>query len=157
LVWGPGADGGREYRARCKLRDKLTELGHDAKFSEELCVEPDALADPMNDEHLQAEAAQIIVMIYGSRGTQTERDFILTDRELAQKAIILVEKQLYETIRKRSLAGKSWEEMGQVARIIVYRKSERLQNLVDKVCKITQQIRTALYVRDLRRKVINGR
>ena len=107
LIWGPSYDASREYRARLYLRQKLKALGHDAQFSEELCTEPNALDDPMKDEHLQAASAHVIVMIYGSRGTQTERDYILTERDLAGKAIILIEKQLYERVKTRSLAGKN--------------------------------------------------
>jgi hypothetical protein len=155
LVWGPSDDGSREYSVRCRLKDEFLRLGHDARFSEELCAQPNALHDPMNDERLQAEAAHLIVMIYGSRGTQTERDFILTDRDLAAKAIILVERRLYEQIKTRALAGKSWEEMSGVATILQYKKSDSEAALVRKVCELTHKIRTALYVRDLRRRTIN--
>ncbi len=110
----------------------------------------------MKDEHLQAEAAHVIVMIYGSRGTQTERDYILADRDLAGKAIILVEKRLHEKVKTQSLAGKNWEEMEHIAKIIVYRKSESLNAVADRICNLTQQIRAALNVRDLRRKMPNG-
>jgi hypothetical protein len=156
LIWGPGKDKSVEYRTRVRLRQVLLEMGHNAQFSEDLCDEPGALNDPLNDERLQAEAAHVIVMLYGSRGTQTERDVILTEREIACKAIVLVEKNMYQQLLPNSVAGKSWEEMGRTAKIIPFSKRDLPKGVVADVCKLTEEIRCACYVRDLRRRNLNG-
>lgn len=156
LVWGPTNDGSHEYAARCRLRDELCSRGHDARFSEDLCSQPSALPDPIHDERLQAAAAHLIVMIYGSRGTQTERDVIVADREIAGKAIILIEKEFYRTIKTRSLAGRSWEQMEQLAKVMTYRKGELDRRAVSAVCRVTEDMRVACYVQELRLRNLNG-
>ncbi len=156
LIWGPGKSRTLEYRTRLQLRRALKEAGHNAQFSEDLCSEPGALEDPLNDERLQAEAAHVIVMIYGSRGTQTERDLMLTERELACKSIVLVEKAVYDHVIPNSVSGKSWDEMSHLAKVIPFHRRELPHHVVTTVCEMTERIRCACYVRDLRRRNLNG-
>jgi hypothetical protein len=149
LVWGPSEDGSIEYETRRALRDKLVELGYNARFSEDLCEDPEALRDPLDDEFLQATAAHVIIMIYGSRGTQTERDMILTKDSVAAKAIIFVEETLSDVVRK-SLAGQSWRRTSDLAKVILYKRSELPDGILEEACDLLQEMRKTVYVRDLR-------
>lgn len=150
LIWGPGNDGSVEFSARCQLRDRLLEQGHMAEFSEDLCEDPEALDDPIDDERLQAEAADLIVMIYGSRGTQTERDLILSERHLAAKSIVFVEHATQQVVLDRSLVSTNWKVMSEAARIITYSSDDLPALIIDTTVAITEKARRASYVRSLR-------
>jgi hypothetical protein len=150
LVWGPSEDGGdeKEYNARCDIRDKLIERGHDAKFSEDLCNHENALDDPIDDEKLQAEVADVIIMIYKSRGTQTEVDRILhSRREIAQKTIILVDERVQSSINS-SLSGKSWLKLSsEVNEVITYSKLPLDKSIIDEIYNLMEKKRQTEYVK----------
>ena len=150
LVWGPSDDGSSEYLCRCKIRDRLRAAGHDARFSEDLARHPTALRDPIDDETLQAESADVIIVLYGSRGTQTEHDVILANSEIASKAIIAIERRLKKTLVTRALASEAWRKTSKHARIIVYNEKQLPDLVVDEIIAMTQEIRQAVYVRGLR-------
>jgi hypothetical protein len=156
LIWGPGKSRTVEYQTRVVLRKVLLLAGHNAQFSEDLCSEPGALADPLKDERLQAEAAHVIIMLYGSRGTQTERDVILTERELACKSIILIDKAVYARVLPQTISGKSWEEMSHLAKVIPFKRTDLPRRVVKIVSELTDQIRCACYIQDLRRRNLDG-
>lgn len=149
LVWGPSEDGddNDEYIARCAIRDKLHEVGHNVKFSEDLCNHQNALDDPIDDEKLQAEVADAIIMVYKSRGTQTEVDRILhSRREIAQKTIILVDERVQNSINN-SFSGKSWLKLSSEANeVITYSKLPLDSIMMDKICGCMQKIRERKYV-----------
>jgi len=151
-VWGPGNDGSVEYATRCAVRDELRRLGHDAQFSEDLAAEPSALRDPIDDETLQADAAHLIFVLYGARGTQTERDMILTLPGIAAKSVIFIEESLYEIVKTKSLAGTSWETANRASRIITYRSGDLPAALVSQASTIAHEFRVAYYVRALRHR-----
>lgn len=145
LVWGPSDDSTPEYEARCKIRDELRKRGHNAEFSEDLCQQQKAIKDPLRDEVLQAISADVIIMIYGSRGTQTERDSILVYHDIAQKAYVLIEERMWSNI-KGSIASSSWDKMGRIANIIRYKEPEELEKKINEVCEKIDELRKELYV-----------
>ena len=149
LIWGPSDDGSLEYQTRCDIRDRLIEEGHDAQFSEDLAGQPGALPDPIDDEALQADSADLIVMIYGSRGTQTEADVILSKPNIALKAVILIEQGIAETVLTKALASEAWQKTKKHARVIEYESSD-LADKISTVVEVTREVRRACYVRDLR-------
>ncbi len=150
LIWGPSDDGSPEYEARCKIRDRLRKCGHNADFSEDLCDSPEALLDPLHDEFLQAEAADAIIMIYGTRGTQTEIDKILNDQLIALKAYVLIEEQVHSTVHT-SVSSESWKRMALNAKVIVYKGQGSILGKVDEVCAEIEKLRKERYVKELRR------
>jgi len=151
LVWGPSDDGTPEYKARCKIKDELKKRGHNAAFSEELCVGPNAIRDPLRDEFLQADSAHAIIMIYGSKGTQTERDAILEYPDIGRKAYILIEEEVWSNIQG-SVVWKSWEEMERISHVIKYKGMELLENKVMEICKEMDELRKELYVKALKKR-----
>jgi len=148
LVWGPSDDGTREYKARCMIRDELKKRGHNAEFSEVLCKAKDAIPDAMHDEFLQALSADAIIMIYGSRGTQTERDTILVYPDVACKTFLLVEESVWSNIQN-TMVSKSWEKMAGLATVIRYESPELLESKVDLICNQMQEMRKECYVKRL--------
>lgn len=140
LVWGPEDDGSKEYVARCNVRDELIKIGHDARFSEELCRQKNALDDPIQDEILQAKSFDAIVIIYGSRGTQTELDRIIVPfNEIARKTTILVKESMLNSINS-SLSSKSWQELSRDAEIINYSKLPLRESIMERICKNIQKL-----------------
>ncbi len=149
LVWGPGEGGGIEYDARLKIRDCLREAGHNADFSEDLIIAADALDDPIDDEILQADAADLIFMIYGSRGTQTEHDVILRNKRVATKAVIFVEDGMLSKIQT-GLGAKSWEDTLKLAKyVITYKRKQLPRFLTLNAYEIAQKVRRACYARSI--------
>ena len=119
LVWGPAPSNSIEYRKRCEIRDALKQDGHDAAFSEDL-IGPDPIsADPLDEELLQADAADLIVVLYGSRGTQTEIDVLLGYPRFADKSLIFIHDQMYENVRG-SVAKGLWAKLGKYADVVKY-------------------------------------
>lgn len=145
LVWGPTDDGTPEYKARCKIRDELRKRGHYAEFSEDLCKSPEALQDPLRDEYLQAKSADAVIIIYRSRGTQTEVDKILTDSSIAQKTFLLIEEDIWSNVRG-SVAWKSWEKIVKVAHVVRYKGQESVHAKIDEICDSMEVLRTERYV-----------
>ena len=80
LVGGPAPGDSPEYRKRVEIRDALKAAGHNAALSEELIRADQPDLDSLEDELLQADAANLIVVLYGNRGTQTEVDRLLIHR-----------------------------------------------------------------------------
>ncbi len=153
LILGPSNDGTIEYRIRCSLREKLQELGHGAVFPEDLCQQDDAWGDELLAEIvMQAKEAHVIIMVYRSRGTQSERDILMTDildnPGFAQKSIIFVEEKMYARI-KESVTGQDWERMSKVTEVNVYQTTKQPEDIVNRVQDITQKLRRRVYVRNL--------
>ena len=140
LVWGPDDDGSKEYDARCVVRDELNRIGHDARFSEELSRQENALGDPIQDEILQARNVDAIVVIYGSPGTQTEVDrIIIPFKEIAQKTTILVNGSKLVSINS-SLSSKSWQELSNDAEIIDYSNLPLDEDILERIFKRIQKL-----------------
>ena len=155
LVWGPSDDGSPEYMVRCKIRDELATRGHNACFSEELCDDDEALKNTLSEEYIQAESADAIIVVYGSRGTQTERDKFLDYSWIAHKAHVVVSKEVLSNV-ERSVSSSNWASMARIAKIIKYEGTEELTGKVNEVCDEIDELRKELYVKRLemsRRKV----
>lgn len=157
LVWGPSDDGSPEYKARCKIRDELEKRGHNASFSEELCEESDSLGNALDDEYIQADSAHAIIVIYKSRGTQTERDKFLDKPWIATKTYVLVSEEVLGSI-KGSLISDNWQEMARMAEVFEYRGPEELEEKVMHVCDKIDKLRQKYYVKHLenRRQKVYG-
>jgi len=149
LILGPSNDGSPEYRVRCKVRDKLEKLGHNPAFGEDLHQQSQALRNPIDDLTLQADSADLIIMIYCSRGTQTERDVLLSTKNFAEKSIIFVEENLHKKIEK-SLAGEDWKMMCRAADVIKYSQAEFEKCVISKVRQRTEELRKQAYARVIR-------
>lgn len=149
LILGPSNDGSIEYKTRCKLRKKLTSLGHKAAFGEDLHKQSKALTNPIDDLTLQADAAHLIIMIYRSRGTQTERDVLLSNKNFADKSIVFLDATLFDQVSK-SLSGEDWRLMSEVAEVIKYSKRELSKCVIKAVCNRTEELRKQVYARAIR-------
>jgi hypothetical protein len=149
LILGPSDDGSSEFKTRCKLRNKLTEWGHKAAFGEELHNQPQALSNPVDDLILQAASAHLIIMIYCSRGTQTERDMLLSNRHFAAKSIVFVEHLLFDKIQT-SLTGRDWDLMDQVAEVVKYSRRRLSKCAVETVFERTEELRRQVYARAIK-------
>lgn len=153
LILGPSDDGTIEYETRCRLRENLQEAGHGAVFPEDLCKQKDAWGDELLAEIvMQAQEAHVIIMIYRSRGTQSERDILMSDIldnfGFAQKSIVFVEETMYAKL-KESVTGQDWENMSKVAQVHTYQTTKQPEDIVNKVQDITQKLRRRVYVRNL--------
>ena len=110
LVWGPGeSDCDILFSERCVIKTLLTDNGHEAHFSEDLCRKQDAFPDPVEDEKAQAMKADAIIILYQSRGTQTEMDrIILPENRILKKTIVVVKSEVLRTIHD-SISGYTWK------------------------------------------------
>ena len=149
LILGPSSDGTAEFKTRCKLRTRLREWGHKAAFGEDLHSQPQALSNPVDDLVLQAASAHLIIMIYCSRGTQTERDVLLSNQAFAAKSIVFVQNSVLNTI-KTSLTGKDWELMDKVAEVVKYSKRRLSKCTVEMVYERTEELRRQVYARTIK-------
>jgi hypothetical protein len=92
LVWGPGASAGDLYRKRLHIRDELRRRGHAAFFSEELAGgAPDSLSQK-GIEFLQAQAADLIVVMQASYGSVAEVHDLAEHRVINFKMLIFVDE-----------------------------------------------------------------
>jgi hypothetical protein len=109
LVWGPSAKDSIGYQLRSLVKEHLIKNGHSAKFSEELLTEGKIAPspDPIVDEVFQADAADLIIALYGSRGTQTEIDVILEHENFARKSVIALNEGTWNNIMN-SLSAEKW-------------------------------------------------
>jgi len=72
LVWGPGASAGALYQKRIHIRDELRRRGHAAFFSEELEGGAPLGMSLKGIEFLQAQAADLVVVLQTSYGSVAE-------------------------------------------------------------------------------------
>lgn len=149
LILGPSDDGSIEYKTRCKLRKKLFNYGHKPAFGEDLHKQSNALKNPIDDLTLQADSAHVIIMIYSTRGTQTERDVLLSNKNFADRSIVFVEEALFEQV-KTSLAGEDWNLMSRVAEVVKYSKGQLPKQVIKVASDRTEELRKQVYARTLR-------
>jgi hypothetical protein len=154
-VWGPSKASRYEYQIRVKLITHLRTLGHHAEMSEDLCSTPGALANPIHDERLQALDSNLVIVLYGSRGTQTEVDTILDDPTLARKAIIFIDARIRKAVGT-SAAGKNWEALARCAQIVEYNPRHYPKCLLQIVEDKTHALRQAAFIQDLRLRPLHG-
>ncbi len=93
LVWGPGASAGDLYQKRLQIRDELRRRGHAAFFSEELeGNSPDSLSQK-GIEFLQAQAADLIVVMQASYGSVAEVHDFAEHRVINFKMLIFIDEK----------------------------------------------------------------
>jgi hypothetical protein len=93
LVWGPGASAGDLYQKRLQIRDELRRRGHAAFFSEELeGTAPDSLSQK-GIEFLQAQAADLIVVMQASYGSVAEVHDFAEHRVINFKMLIFIDEK----------------------------------------------------------------
>ena len=152
LVWGPAPGESIEYQKRCEIRDALRGAGHNAEFSEDLM--PDDVEDPLDEELLQADSAHLIVVLYASRGVQTEVDTLLGYQQFALKALVFID----EDVRAKtalSVAKGIWTDLERLARKVVCYTQAELEAcaIVGQACAIAEQLRRAAYLAEFRRSL----
>ncbi len=92
LVWGPGASAKELYRKRLQIRDALRARGLAAFFSEELEGMGDASMSLKGIEFLQAQAADLIVVMQASYGSIAEVHDFASFRVVSSKMLIFVDE-----------------------------------------------------------------
>lgn len=158
LVWGAGKTGTDKelYQARCAVRKALEERKHSAYFSEKLCEHETSLNDPLHDETLQAHFTDVIVIVYGSRGTQTEIDIILSgNQKLIAKTIMVIEEKTLSDVL-RSISGTHWENdiMPRAMKVIRYEQLPLKSEKLEEICNPLEDMRQKKYVED---QLVGGR
>ena len=150
LVWGPAPGESLEYRKRVEIRDALTAAGHHAAFSEQLVPADSPDVDPLDDELLQADAAHLIVVLYGSRGTQSEVDRLLVNSRFAEKALVFVAGEIL-ALAMQSVSQGTWKKLSRIGHVVEY-SSEELEAcaVVGKACEFAETARRAAFVAELR-------
>lgn len=95
LILGPGASGGEIYKKRCKIKDELIELGHEAHFYEDF-LKPDVLKDSGLNlsvaEYLQVKKCDYIICLMASPGSIGEVHEFAIERKIASKMMICVDQ-----------------------------------------------------------------
>jgi hypothetical protein len=110
LIWGPSTEDGSGYNLRLSIKNHLAQNGHSAKFSEELYREGKIPppSNPVIDELFHADSANLIVVLYGSRGSQTEVEKILGYKRFANKALVVLSESMWINIIK-GLSAVEWQ------------------------------------------------
>jgi len=93
LVWGPGASAGDLYQKRLQIRDELRRRGHAAFFSEELEKAAPASPSQKGIEFLQAQAADLIVVMQASYGSVAEVHDFAEHRVINFKMLIFIDEK----------------------------------------------------------------
>lgn len=93
LVWGPGASAGDLYQKRVQIRDELRRRGHAAFFSEELAPLSAPTLSQKGIEFLQAQAADLIVVMQASYGSVAEVHDFAEQRVVNFKMLIFVDER----------------------------------------------------------------
>ena len=147
LIWGPSAKDTELYPIRIKIKEYLNHQGHSAKFSEDLLKEglDKSAPDPIIDEIFHADAAHIIIVLYRSRGTQTEFDRILKYDKFARKSLIFVEDYLWEELLF-SISRYNWDNVkNHVSRISTYNE----QTIIPLIKEFIDKLQFTEYIRNL--------
>ena len=90
LVWGPGKSQTDYYRKRLQIRYALRQRGHAAFFSEELADATPPAASQKAIEFLQAQAADLVVVLQVSFGSVAEVHDFANFRVISQKMLIFI-------------------------------------------------------------------
>ena len=105
LIWGSSESDPELYKIRREIQNYLQEQGHSAKFSEELVNEGKVKTSPDNliDEFFHADSADLIILLYKSRGTQTELERILKYGKFAKKCFVFMELEMWNILQSTLL------------------------------------------------------
>jgi hypothetical protein len=90
LVWGPGKSQTDYYRKRLQIRYALRQRGHAAFFSEELAGASPPAPSQKAIEFLQAQAADLVVVLQVSFGSVAEVHDFANFRVISQKMLIFI-------------------------------------------------------------------
>lgn len=93
LIWGPGASAGDLFQKRVQIRDELRRRGHAAFFSEELESAAPASLSQKGIEFLQAQAADLIVVMQASYGSVAEVHDFAEHRIVNFKMLIFIDEK----------------------------------------------------------------
>jgi hypothetical protein len=151
LVWGASKNDPDSYKARCDVRDILQQKEHNAYFSEDLCKDILSLNDSVYDEILQARSADAIVVVYESRGTQTEVERILIGNyELISKTIVIIQNDTLSTVQD-SLSGFSWKTdiEPRSLDVIKFEQLPLTPEILEKICVPLEGLRQKEYVKKI--------
>jgi len=155
LIWGPSQTDREGYKLRFAIKKHLANKGHSVKFSEELITERDVppAPDPVTDEMFHADAANIIIVLYGSRGTQTEFDKILKYEAFARKSVIVVDKATWDLVTKRGLAGYSWKNFNGET-LILLDSQMNARTICSELDKLVEKFQFSEYLKRLEKRLI---
>jgi hypothetical protein len=96
LIWGPSAGAGDIYQKRVELKNKLSQLGHDVHFSEDVCT-PELLAKTGLNlsvaELIQATHFDYVVCLMASPGSIGEVHDFACIKKIAVKMMICVDRR----------------------------------------------------------------
>ncbi len=92
LVWGPGPSAGDLYMKRAQIRDELRRRGHAAFFSEELAGTAPGVPSQKGIEFLQAQAADLIVVMQASYGSVAEVHDFASFRVINFKMLVFIDQ-----------------------------------------------------------------
>ena len=153
LIWGPSEENSSLYAVRKEIKEFCTKSGHSAKFSEELYIEGNCKSapNPITDEFFHADAANIIIVLYESRGTQTEYDRILKYKKFLNKSLIFMEASLWEKIRV-SLSGREWASNNNKLSILKKFNSEEITEIIQ---GHLEELQFCQYLRNLEINLLN--
>ncbi len=147
LIWGPSNDDSLMYSIRKEIKEYCLKFGHSAKFSEELINEGNykSAPNPLTDEFFHADAANLIIVLYKSRGTQTEYDRILKYERFYKKSLIFIESGTYKKI-SRSISGVEWLKNSENLLIINEFNS---MEILEKINNHIEELQFTQYLRKL--------
>ena len=153
LIWGPSEEHSYLYTLRKEIKDYCTNSGHSAKFSEELILEGNikSAPNPLTDEFFHADAANLIIVLYESRGTQTEYDRILKYNKFIGKSLIFVEIAMWEKI-SISLSGFEWTKNNRNLSIIGKFNSKEI---IKTIHNHLEELQFSEYLRSLEIKLLS--
>lgn len=101
LVWGPGASAGDLFQKRLQIRDELRRRGHAAFFSEELENSAPESLSQKGIEFLQAQAADLIVVMQASYGSVAEVHDFAEHRVINFKFLIFIDEKATDSYSYR--------------------------------------------------------
>ena len=153
LIWGPSEENSYLYAIRKEIKEFCVKSGHSAKFSEELLMEGSCKSapNPLTDEFFHADAANLIIVLYESRGTQTEYDRILKYKKFLNKSLIFIETSLWEKI-SISLSGFEWVSNNNRISIISKFKSKEITEIIQ---RHLEELQFCQYLRNLEINLLN--
>lgn len=147
LIWGPSQEHSSLYVLRQEIKEYCLNSGHSAKFSEELILQGNykSAPNPLTDEFFHADAANLIIVLYESRGTQTEYDRILKYKKFLNKSLIFIESTMWEKI-SISISGFEWAKNNNNLSII---KNFNSKEILEILKNHLEDLQFCQYLRDL--------
>jgi len=130
---------------------KIKEWGHNPVTSEELCKHKQSLENPLDDEKIQAKCSDAIVVVYGSRGAQTEVDTILQPNpDLVKKTVMVIKEETLNDVLK-SVSSSNWRDkiIPQAKKVIRYSELPLDDDTFNNIYVTLQTLREELAIKIL--------